>query len=317
MSVHERIISILFLISLVFLCVSCESGSSSSGDGGSVVIEDYELTGTWAGYFLSGDDDKNRTTGTTSELDFDADDIFTIGMITLEGQARFVGDAAQFVCLENSLGVYDFPFRKRFSSEYFYYYTWATNGVSGHGPDDYAANIKPVSLVGDTIFSNSFMEGVYLYPPATDTWLFQMLNYSTSGIHAEVEKLEGDWEINNSFVYGKDGDDYINTLTLTVVPTSDTAGSIDGIDTFGNEFSGTIIEIHYSDPSLNIPGTELYDISLTLLNGGPPINLDGLATYIESMNSSGIGLRKTLAIGATDDARRHLVTGLAKKTEEE
>jgi len=316
MSMRQKIVSGLFLISLVSLCVSCESSSSSSNDGGSVILNEYELTGTWAGYFLFGDDDKNRNS--VSEFDYDADDIFTVGMITLEGQARFVGDVSQFVCLENSLGVYDFGSRKRFSSYDFYLYTWNTDGVSGTGPDDYAATVKSVYLLGDSMLENSFLEGVYSYPPDGDQWLFQLLSYATN-VFADVEKLEGEWEINNSFVYGKDGDDeYINTLTLTVDPTSDTAGEITGTDTFGNSISGTIVEIHYSDPSLVIPDTELYDVSLVLSrNIGDPINLDGLATYIESMDSSGISLTQTLAIGATDSARQHLVTGLAtKKTTE-
>jgi hypothetical protein len=276
-----------------------------------------ELIGTWAGYFLSGDSTYDAS---NDPLDpNNPDRIFMIGIITRNPGARFIGDTSQFVIDDGSLGIYDnYSYSKTYSSEDVYYYTWNTQGPSfgTHGPggDDYLATVQNVDLAGSTLYTNDILDGVYYFDAQPNTyWEFQLLNYASDEIYPDVRKLAGTWEINNSFVYGKDGDgDYYNTLTF-VMNTNGTADKIivNGTDTYGNVITGTIEAIVYDTTSDTVPHTEIYAVDLQL-NGA--VDMEGLATYIETMDSGGIVIDKSLAIGATNS--NHLITGIAKEVED-
>lgn len=304
------------IVSLMFLaciCMSCTSGGNS-GDNSAPPLEvvDMELIGSWAGYFLSGDSVYDAS---NDPLDPDNPDrIFVIGIITRGPGARFIGDCSQFVCFEDSTGIYDHDgYSKTFTSEGVYYYTWNTQGpsFSTHGPggDDYLANVQYVGMAASTLYSNDILDGIYYFESQPSTyWEFQLLNYTSAEIFPDVKKLGGTWKINNSFVYGRSGANYLNTLTLVL----DTNGIIiNGSDTFGNVVTGSIEEIVYNVTSDTVPYTEIYGVNLQL-NGS--VDLEGLATYIETMDSGGIVIEKALAIGATNS--NHLITGIAQKVEE-
>jgi len=308
---------------LACACVSCESGSSSSDPGevlpprpwdnpmpdpsDDTTSSSMELIGSWVGYFLAGDDDVfddvfnySNENDNPLEFDFDDDDLFAIGIITREKEARFIGDTSQFVCPEGSLGASNIAGIRTIFGGYFDYYTWNTQGL-----EPYTANVEPISIYGNALFSIYFLDGFYWYtdtPEADrDFWQFQFFNYTTTGISADIEKIAGQWKISDAFWKG-------NTLTFTIEPNEDRrSATITGTDTHTpqNTFEGTIIEIHYDD-------TDLYDVSLKL---NEEFDLEGLATYVSSYDNQGIHAESSLAIGVSDGQR--MVTGLAAPVPEE
>ncbi|MGI6395621.1 MAG: hypothetical protein ACOX3E_00060 [Desulfomonilia bacterium] len=298
---HRILSHIAAIFFLACVCVSCES-SSSNTDPGNVLppTGKLDLVGSWAGYFVSGADDAiNPNAVDDGFLDFDEDDIFAIGVITQEREARFVGDASQFVCPQGSLSVnYTLPNRTIFGGV-LDYYTWNTLS-----PDPYAANVEHISIYGEAFLSIYFLNGVHWYtdtPEADrDFWQFQFFNYTTTGISADIEKIAGQWQISDAFREG-------NTLTFTITPNSDGEAAITGTDTQDpqNTFEGTIIEIHYDD---DVHGTDLYRVSLTL-NDDASDPLEGLATYVSSYDTQGIHTVSSLAIGVSGGDR--MVTGIA------
>ncbi|MRR24281.1 hypothetical protein EG830_15020 [bacterium] len=304
---HFRIVAFFYLLLIICACISCESGSSSGSTEEEVPIstDDRELIGTWAGWLAFGEGNYL--------VDFDnndPNDIFAIGILTLAEEARFIGDIAQFVCYEGSFGVTNYyNVRKNFGGN-FYFYTYLADTTGG----DYNSSIESVRLEGSTFLTNAYLEGYYVYPPVpnppTTWWEILFLNYSTSGIHPDVNKLEGTWKIEDAYIQD-------NTLTFTVTPTSansDTA-TIAGTDSRGNIINGTIIEIQYNDTTRNIPATEMYRVSLNLTTTIIPTstNLTGLATYIESMDSSGVEVQRGMAIGVTSYGSTRMLTGVATK----
>ncbi len=297
----HRILSLIAtLFFLACACVSCESGSDNT-DPGEVLppTGDMDLVGSWAGYFVSGADDAIDPDAVDDVfLDFDDDDIFAIGVITQEREARFIGDATQFVCPEGSLNVnYTLPTRTIFGGV-LDHYTWNTQGL-----DPYTADVEAISIYGEAFLSIYFLNGVHWYtgtPEADrDFWQFQFFNYTTTGISADIERIAGQWQIGDAF--WKE-----NTLTFTITPNDDgQSATVTGTDTHDpqNTFEGTIIEIHYDD---DVHGTDLYDVSLTL-NG--TFDLEGLATYVSSYDTQGVHTESSLAIGVSDGDR--MVTGIA------
>ncbi len=298
-----RVCAFLYLLFIACACISCEGSSGGSEvEDVPIATDDRELIGTWAGWFAYGAD--NHT------VDFDNDDpndIFTIGILTLEREARFIGDTSQLVCYEGSFGVTNYyNVRKNFGGN-FWFYTYETTG------DDYEATTQSIRFEGSTFLTNSYLDAYYVYRPIPDPlgdqyWEALLLNYSTSGIQPDVNKLEGTWEIEDSFVAG-------NTLTLNITAVSTTKGTFTGADApRGNTIiNGEIIEIHYNDPTRNIPATEMYRVSLDLNNGVSTVSLSGLATYIASMTSSGVSVDESLAIGATSSGGTRMLTGIAEK----
>ncbi len=297
-----RIFSLAALVAAIFFlacaCVSCESGSSNT-DPGEVLppTGDMDLVGSWAGYFVSGADDVIDSDAVYDDfLEFDDNDIFSIGVITQEREARFIGDTSLFVCPEGSLSVnYTLPNTTIFGGV-LDHYTWNTQG-----PDPYTADVESISIYGEAFLSIYFLNGVHWYTGVPederDFWQFQFFNYTTTGISADIGKLEGQWEISDAF--WRD-----NTLAFTITPNDDGESAvITGSDTEENTFQGTIIEIHYDD---DVHGTDLYDVSLTL-NG--IFDLEGLATYVSSYDTHGVQTESSLAIGVSDGDR--MVTGLA------
>lgn len=313
----HRILSLVAaLFFLACACVSCESGSDNLDPGGVLPPRPWDnpmpdpsddttssmnLIGSWVGYFLAGNDDVfdyNNENDNPLEFDFDNDDLFVIGIITREKEARFIGDASQFVCSEGSLGVRNIANIRTIFGGYFDYYTWDTMGL-----DPYTANVEPISIYGNALLSIYFLDGFYWHtgvPEADrDFWQFQFFNYTTTGISADIEKIAGQWQISDAFWKG-------NTLTFTIEPSGDGESAIiTGADahTPQNTFEGTIIEIHYDG---DVHGTDLYDVSLKL---NDTFDLEGLATYVSSYDTQGIRTESSLAIGVSDGSR--MVTGIA------
>jgi len=315
MAGHHRIAIILVFLIVSWNCISCTSSSTQETYTDPIAPVSYELVGTWAGWFLAGDDDSYQGRNGEMQPEFteaDEDDIFTIAIITLEREARFIGDVSQYVCLEDSFGVANlYGYGKRFIA-HLLYYTWNTTaGTGGNGNvDAYRATKQDLNFGGSTIYSNDWLDGVYTdsYPEETQYsyyWQVQLLNYTSSGMSPDVHRLDGLWVIYNCYLNA-------NTLSLTISAAEGaTTGTITGSDTRGNSITGQIIEIHYNDPTKNIPLSQIFRVNLTLQNNTSTYNLTGLATYVESMSSAGIVVDEVLAIGATDD--NHLITGLATK----
>jgi len=294
----------LYLLFIACACISCESGSS---DGSNIVdtpisTDDRELIGTWAGWFAYGEDN--------FDVEYDNDDpndIFAIGILTLELEARFIGDSAQLVCYEGDFSVTDYVVRKNFGGDFYFYIYNTTTGT------DYEATYSGIRFAGGTILTNDFLSGNYVYlpvpDPIVDYWEALFINYSVEDIYSDVHKLSGAWHIENSFVHG-------NTLDITIAAAAEsTIGTITGSDTNGNTITnGEIIEIHYYDTTKNIPATDMYRINFTLTAGGTSTDLSGLATYIENMDSSGVEVeQEVLAIGATSYGSDRMLTGIATK----
>lgn len=302
---HMKGHRILHLVAAIFFlacaCVSCESGSSSSSDYPAEPWQPIgELVGSWFGYFYEGENGLIDDDFSTDPLDEpDDDDVFTIGIITPEREARFIGDDTQYVCLENSLGIDDSLRVRTIFSGFFDHYTYASN-TGGIGP--YAADVKTMYIQGNAVFTIDNLYGFYCDDvKGADMYYWEVINSmnaTTAGVTADIEKLAGDWEISNSFYLD-------NTLAFTITPMDDESGLIIGEDTLGNTFEGTIIEIHYDD-------TDLYDVSLKL---NEEFDLEGLATYVSSYDNQGIHAESSLAIGVSDGQR--MVTGLAAPVPEE
>jgi len=284
--------------------MSCSESSGSSDPGPDIPAEDSPLSGTWVGYFLAGDDDIYDPND-TSAITYDSDDIFVIGIITLEREARFISDKSMFVCPEGEFTVVDVDaVRKLFGGDLLYY-VWDTFGADGS--DDYVATVSNKTIYGDAFLTNYFLQGLYWDAGTEDTyWPFEVYNYNTTGVLPDIEELDGEWVMQNAFKKG-------NTLTFTIAKTSESTASIRGEDStpFGtkNTFDGTIT-IHYDEEN---PNNVIFDLYLCM---NDLIDLNGLATYIESMDFAGIDpIERTLAIGVTDTTT-HLLTGFAKSVPE-
>lgn len=313
----ERYRSIHTLILLLFLAGTCISCDSSSGSNGSVetlpVVENTPLYGTWAGYFMNDVYDPDDT---ESALDPDENDLFIIGIITpgANQQVRLIGDVSQFI--SDDLVYQDTPdyyLRKEFGG-HLAYYTWNTLGMNWNtlglnsSEDYYLASTQEYTFYGNTVFTTALLSGLY-WPFGTNNLTtsrqFQMFNYNESGVAADINDLKGHWRIENSFKG-------TNVLTFTISKQTESLAVITGSDGLDNRFDGTI-EIRYSEYS-NAP---IFSVDMTM---NDEIELEGLATYIETFDTQGIEVERTLAIGVTDKVRnsqkKHLITGLATQPAE-
>jgi hypothetical protein len=111
------------------------------------------------------------------------------------------------------------------------------------------------------------------------------------GDASTIQDIQGKWEMDDVLVAG-------NTLSLAISG----SGAISGSDERGNSFAGTI-ELR-TDPNL----LNAYDVSLTL---NQSILMEGLAAYIVEVNTNGVVLGRTLAIGAMDSGFTHALSGIA------
>jgi hypothetical protein len=301
----QRRIFYLFFALICLTCLSCTDNPAGNDPGDDIPTENKPLSGSWVGYFLVGDNGLN-TSGNT-DLVYDSDDIFTIAIITLEKEARFIGDRSQFVCPEGNLDVNITSDVTKSFGAHFYYYTWDTSGGG-----EYLADRVEYSIFGNTL-TNFYIRGLYwvtdLDNPSPPSWQYELYNYNSAGVYPDIQKLVGEWEIEKSFTWA-------NTLTLIITTNGedpDSKAIINGTDSRSNHFTGAI-SIHVDTEN---PHNVLYDVSLRM---NDDIDFQGLATYIENMTSGGengnsvLHVEKTLAIGATD--ANHLLTGIAKKIEE-
>lgn len=299
MIAHSR--KLIFLLICMGFMLGCSENSSSSGnDSESVVLPDDDIfPSTWIGYFLSGEDDKYSEDEIREDFDFDDDDIFVVGVIAEDdnedSEVVFIGDADQYVGSGGSLTIDELlPVRSLFYGD-LYHYTWNTQGL-----DNYLADVETITMSGNIFFLVLF-EGLYGYTDTEEYWEYQLTRYTTSGISPDIKRIAGTWTIQDSFKKN-------NTLTFVIDPEDSSSATVQGTDSLSNDFDGTI-EIHYTiDDANDDYATYVYDLNLTL-NGSE--TLDGLVTYISSMDSEGITVTDALAIGAWNED--FFVTGIAEK----
>lgn len=297
---HKRIYSALSLVLFACACISCESDSSSSSGTYDPPALDEALSGTWYGWF---DDDIY-----SKDMKFDENDpdnIFVVGIITREKTARFIGDASQYVTGAAMLDIEDtghIAFPKYFTAD-ISCYTWDTTGLGEHDAGDwYLADIVPHSLAGNSVFSSGWLLGKYWATGSEEKRYFELYGYSSSGINPSIGKLAGEWKIEHAFKSGND-------LTFTI----EADGTMEGQDVYGNRLNGAI-SIHVSAED---PKEEIYDVRLTLDPKDAPyptVDLEGLASYLVSRNTTTDQVEESLAVGVTGDG--HMVTGIAARVPE-
>lgn len=256
---YQGYLLVLFLI----FCWGCTS-SSSSGGGGVNPAPNQNAAGVWLGNFY---------------------DIFTIGIITDDYNARFIGDRNQYI---GTVDVSTTVLTGELSA-----CIWTTTGDVS-----YKADNMDLGMTG-FIAENSLLWGAFYSANTTDQG-FSFVYNTTYEVSPNVENISGQWDFTNEWHSG-------NTLVLTITPSihNTTDGTIMGNDTLSNTFTGTI-SIHYSPPGKS--PKNVYDVQLQLNN---TISLAGLATYVLEYTEAGKNNGKTLAIGATSDDLSYLLNGLA------
>ena len=279
----------IWLLPCLALYLIILAGCSTGGNNSHGTVEpnpDQDLSGVWFGQFAS----ESYPNG-----------IFTIGIITADGEARFIGENTQFVGVKGSLIVDGSSF----------------SGALEHWIqiDSYISVIRSIStLFGFVSTRASIFDVGYIYDDNEETGAVPFLFYNTtfdppadSHVRPDVNNIQGTWKIKESPAAGQ-------TITLTIEPNlaTTTVTPISGSDTLGNTFSG-IVTIHFDNTTGK--AHNIYDVQLTLNNKGAAgeISLEGLAAYVLAVNTSGITLGKTLAIGATNTDMKNPVSlsGLA------
>lgn len=326
MKAHRIFSLAIVCVVIAFGCISCSDDSSSSGSPGGTIPPIGELVGSWAGYLLAGEEDMLSDAQDLPANDgeefleyYDDNDIFVVGVVARGAEpgvrrARFIGDDSLFV--SDELNVNDqLEVRAIFWGD-FDYYTWTTSGADPE-PDPYAVSADTISLSGDAVFSVYFLEGLYRHDPdAEEYWPYQLYAYnaSSTGLTADVTKLQGEWEISNAFKYG-------NTLEFTVTPQGEgsqaTTATIEGEDSDGNTIIGTIVEISYEDLA-GRQAVDIYEVTINpLTTRSGTYSLNGLATYYFKFDKDGNIVERAIAIGVSDGDGTHMITGLAAPVVEE
>lgn len=252
-----------FLALLLVLCGSCSSSGSSSEGG--YTGENQNASGVWSNVPLGKEAGK----------------IFVAGIITPEYNARFIGDAIQYV------GTVDVRARTVLNGELSACVWTTTGGVH------YQTNHATLDMFGYLV-QKFLLMGSFRYDANPDENVpFEFIYNTTYEVPPSIDDIKDSWVFVDEWKSG-------NTLVLTITPSTEvpTIGNITGSDTLGNSFLGTI-SIHYSPPS-DTP-KNIYDLSLQFYNtsNGDTVSLGGLATYLESYNEDGSAEGKTLCIGAT------------------
>ena len=274
----------IFLIICVSLIAGCSGNGSSSSGGGLEPLPEQELAGVWIGSFVN-------TTGVDPYLN----NAFTVGVITQDGTARFIGNDTQFIAdgEQTSLILNEqWGFFGQYVQGELDACAWDTTG-----PDYYCTSNLVEDIAGYVVTRLSFWG---LYNRDDFPGIFSLYYNTTYEVSPNVHNLEGNWFASNVFEQG-------NTLRLTFTPDVDntTSGLINGDDDLGNTFSGEI-EIHYSADSEDTEN--VYDVTLTF-NGE---DLTGLATYVEQMSTEGIVIpKRTLALGVTNNDLTRMISVLS------
>jgi len=267
----RKLIFVFICVGFIFGC-SEDSGSSI---GASEPFPTQELSGVWLGDFFTENVDN-----------------FTVGIITRDKEARFIGSNIQYSGLQNALNVT--PNTSVFSGN--------LDELSLDDPaDDYSSTSVAVQ-VGGWIATQALLWGSFRYEDTQETGSLYFVYNTTYEVSPNVRNLAGSWIASNVF---EDG----NTLTLNIVPDPDientTSGTISGGDSLANIFSGDIT-IHYTTES-EAEGN-VYDVSLTF----DGIELNGLATYVEEMTTEGIEIpKKTLALGVSNPDSTYMISVLS------
>ena len=266
---------LVFLLAGMFVITNCsETGESRDPEP----VEPADITGVWYGYVGSA---------------------FMVGVILEDGTtgeyyAWLMGKNLLLASLDDRpLTAEGSPIFEGILDEF----SWS--GSPGYGtfpPAD--SNHAAISVYGSANTGEIFGGlpfGAYTYLDekvgqlGAEVGAFTLFYYK--GDQSTVQDLQGQWELDDVLVAG-------NTLSLAISG----AGAISGADERGNSFTGTI-ELR-TDPNLS----NAYDVSLTLNHS---ILMEGLAAYIVEVNTNGVVLGRTLAIGAMDSGFTHALSGIA------
>jgi hypothetical protein len=296
--VAKRIGLLPCLIIYLIILIGCTTGGNNS-HGTKEPNLNQDISGVWLGSFAA----KSYPKG-----------IFTIGIITADGQARFIGENTQFVVGPDGALVVDAnTFTLRLSPDQLPLPEddlehWIQN-------DAYGSAIRFIStLFGFVATRQSIFDVGYRYDDNEETGSVPFLFYNTtfdppadSHVRPDVNNIQGTWKIKESPAAGQ-------SITLTIEPNLATtmATSISGSDTLNNTFTGSV-SIHFN-PATEKKAHNIYDVNLTMNEGtAGEISLAGLAAYVLNVDTGGITLGKTLAIGATNTDKDHPVSlsGLA------
>ena len=285
------------LIIYLIILIGCTTGGNNS-HGTKEPNLNQDISGVWLGSFAA----KSYPKG-----------IFTIGIITADGQARFIGENTQFVVGPDGALVVDAnTFTLRLSPDQLPLPEddlehWIQN-------DAYGSAIRFIStLFGFVATRQSIFDVGYRYDDNEETGSVPFLFYNTtfdppadSHVRPDVNNIQGTWKIKESPAAGQ-------SITLTIEPNlvTTTYTSISGSDTLNNKFTGSV-SIHFN-PTTEKKAHNIYDVQLTIEGTAGEISLTGLAAYVLNVDTGGISIGKTLAIGATNTDKDHPVSlsGLA------
>lgn len=290
----EALHKYIYLLLVIVLISGCSENSGSSGS----VYEPFpqqELSGVWLGSFIN-------TTGVDPYLE----STFTVGIITKDGEARFIGDDTQFIAdgVYSSLTVVEdqWSLLGQYVQGELDACTWDTTGAAV----DYHCTSDLVDDIAGGVVSQNTLWG--LYSRVGDDYdypgILSLVYSSTYETLPNVRDLEGPWVANNVFEHG-------NTLTLTITPDADeentTGATINGSDdVLGNNFTGVIV-IHYSEDSEDLEN--VYDVTLSI-DGDE--DFTGLATYVLERTTQGVeDFKKTLAIGVANGDLSRMISVLS------
>lgn len=271
---------------IIFLFVALAGCSTSGGDAKEDPLPTQNISGVWLGYLVSGALYPNG--------------IFTVGIVTEDREARFIGNNTQFVGPEGSLAVT--PNSNGFSGNMVH---WTTTGLS---PVYNSFEKRPINIIIGFVSTKQLIySAFYQYSNSSDSGSMSFLPYNnTYDTSPDVSELSGTWEIKDSPHAGE-------SVTLDIVPNIDdtTTASLTGNDTLGNTFTGEI-SVHHGTRE----GTtrfNVYDVQLAIDGGA---TLHGLATYVTQANEDDPDdiknqiATKTLAIGVTNDDETCSLSGL-------
>jgi hypothetical protein len=287
-----------FIVILLFVSILWVNGCSSNSSSKDVPVPPFptqDISGVWIGAIT----DSDATDVTNAQA--------AVGIITADGDAMFVGQNAfdQFMQFITRAGS---PLSVTARTAVFQgaldLCRWNTNGVD-YG--DYSLQTGSVFGAASTKdMLGTFPGAAYTFTGnSANPKTFVFFYNTTYDVTPDVRNIQGTWKITPAWQHAN----LPNTLTLTITttnPVSTTTADVDGTDTYGNTFNGTIT-IHVSAPPKNV-----YDVSLKLNNDDTKL-LEGLATYVSALDTQGISLPDTLVIGAANASKTFSLSGLATK----
>jgi hypothetical protein len=290
--------TVLFVLLLVPMLLTAGCGSSgSSAKSVDTPFEKQDISGVWLGYMANSVTNKEGT--------------FIVGIFTTDDNDNFTG---RFIGQDKKYNQY-----KQYVSPAGFFLTQTADSAVFKGDldeciwDTNGPAYRTMPLQSISLFCSASTKNVFgtlpfgAYSSKSGNGIIALIYNTTYDVSPNVNNINGDWEIQDSFKQN-------NTLKLTITPnTSDTTGAtIMGGDDLGNTFDGTI-KIYYS-PLDNKPHN-LYDVNLTLktTDNTNTIDLTGLAAYVLESKTEGITVpKKTLVIGATNQDRSYSFSGLGE-----